>query len=305
MIEVIDPGRLTSVQDLGRPGYERFGVPRGGAADWFSAAVANRLVGNHPDAAVLEFAGVAPSLLFHEVAIIAITGAKLAASHLLEDQPPWQTHRIEPNRMIAGGNLRPGLRGYLAVRGGIDVPMVLGSRSLCERGAFGGGYGRPLRAGDPLPIGDRVRAQPMRRWPIGHRPPPFGPWEVRVIAGPHADAYPPDALDRLCAIACVVTPAIDRMGMRIDAPGLRLRPAEILTTPITSGAIQVTPSGQLIAMLVDHPTTGGYPVIATVISADVPFLAQARPGDTIRFRAVGAGEAQRALNRLLNWLDDE
>ena len=305
MIEVTDPGRHTSIQDRGRPGYERFGVGQGGAADWFSAAVGNRLVGNHPDAAVLEFAAVAPSLMFHEAAAIAITGATLSASHLVEDQPPWQTHRIEANRMIAGGKLNPGLRGYLAVRGGIDVPMVLGSRSLCERGAFGGGYGRLLRAGDALPIGDRIQAQPIRRWPIGHRPPPFGPWELRVMAGPHRDAFPPDALDRLCAIACVVTPAIDRMGLRIAAPGLRLRPAEILTTPITSGAIQVTPSGQLIAMLVDYPTTGGYPVLATVIHADIPLLAQARPGDTIRLREVGVEEARRGLNRLLGWLADE
>lgn len=122
------------------------------------------------------------------------------------------------------------------------------------------------------------------------------------MAGPHLDAFVGDALERLGATACIVTPAIDRMGLRIEAPGLRLHAdAQILTTPVTPGAIQVTPSGELIALLVDHPTTGGYPVIATVIQADLPLLAQARPGDTIRFRNVDRDEAARALRRLLDW----
>jgi allophanate hydrolase subunit 2 len=140
-------------------------------------------------------------------------------------------------------------------------------------------------------------------WPQSHRLASRGPWEVRVIAGPQEDAFADDAFQRLTATACRVTPEIDRMGVRLETPGLRLRSSEILTTPVTAGAVQVTPSGGLIAMLADHPTTGGYPVIGTVITADLPLLAQGRPSDTVRFRAVDAVEAARAWRRLTGWLD--
>jgi allophanate hydrolase subunit 2 len=126
---------------------------------------------------------------------------------------------------------------------------------------------------------------------------------VRAIAGPQLDAFAPDALERLSATACRITPEIDRMGLRLETPGLRLQPQEIVTVPLTAGSIQVTPSGGLIVLHVDHQTTGGYPVIATVISADLPFLAQARPGDTVRFRVVDADEAARAWSRLTGWLE--
>jgi antagonist of KipI len=305
MIEVIDPGRLATVQDLGRPGLERFGIPPGGAADWFSAAVANRLVGNKRTAALLEFAGSGPTLMFRHEATMSLTGAGIDR-HSFEGDPRWRAHHIRAGTAIALGRLAPGVRGYLAVRGGIDVPIVLGSRSLCQRGSFGGGFGRPLRAGDPLPIADLVGGPSSSRpWPDGHRLPLRGPWEVRVIAGPHGDAFSKDALARFLATACRISPETDRMGARIDTPGLRLQADEILTTPMTRGAIQVTPSGQLIALLVDHPTTGGYPVIATVITADIPLVAQARPGDTVRFREVDAVEATRAHRRLTDWLADD
>jgi allophanate hydrolase subunit 2 len=140
-------------------------------------------------------------------------------------------------------------------------------------------------------------------WPPSHRLPASGPWEVRVIAGPQGDAFAADALQRLGATACRVTPEIDRMGLRLETPGLRLQPQEILTVPMTAGAIQVTPSGGLIVLHVDHQSTGGYPVIATVINADLPLLAQARPGDTVRFRIVDEAEAARARRRLTGWLE--
>jgi allophanate hydrolase subunit 2 len=196
------------------------------------------------------------------------------------------------------------LRTYVAVRGGIDVPLVLGSRSYCQRGTFGGGFGRPLAKGDEIGIGRMAELEPISTpWPESHRLPARGPWEVRVIAGPQQDAFSADALRRLGATACRVTPEIDRMGLRLETPGLRLQPQEILTVPMTAGAVQVTPSGGLIAMLADHPTTGGYPVIGTVITADLPLLAQGRPSDTVRFRAVDAVEAARAWRRLTGWLD--
>jgi antagonist of KipI len=298
VIEVVEPGRWTTIQDRGRPGLERFGIPSGGAADWFAAAVANRIVGNHPDAALLECTAAGPTVRFSADAVVALTGGQSAGA------ATWQPIRIARGSMLAVGTIAPGLRTYIAVRGGIDVPLVLGSRSFCQRGTFGGGFGRPLAKGDEIGIGRMAELEPISTpWPESHRLPARGPWEVRVIAGPQHDAFAGDALRRLGATACRVTPEIDRMGLRLDTPGLRLQPQEILTVPMTAGAIQVTPSGGLIVLHVDHQSTGGYPVIATVISADLPLLAQARPGDTVRFRMVDLAEAGRTWRRLTGWLD--
>jgi len=298
VIEVTEAGRWTTVQDRGRPGLERFGIPTGGAADWFAARVANQLVGNQPDAALLECTATGPTLRFDDDAIVAITGGQVASA------ADWQAVGVARGASLPIGTIGPGLRTYIAVRGGIDVPIVLGSRSFCQRGAFGGGFGRPLAAGDRLRIGQMVGHEPVSEpWSPSHRLPLQGPWEVRTIAGPHTDAFAADALDRLSATACRVTPEIDRMGLRLETPAMRLQSGEILTVPMTEGAIQVTPSGELIVLHVDHQTTGGYPVIATVISADLPLLAQARPGDTVRLRPVGMDEAARARRRISGWLD--
>jgi antagonist of KipI len=298
VIEVIESGRWTTIQDRGRPGLERFGIPPGGPADWFAARVANELVGNRPDAALLECTATGARLRFDDEAITAVTGGGVASV------PDWQTFRVARGSSLAVGAIAPGLRTYVAIRGGIDVPLVLGSRSFCKRGTFGGGFGRPLATGDRLPLGQLVAHEPMRApWPPSHRLPLRGPWEVRVIAGPQTDAFASDALERLTATACRVTPEIDRMGLRLETPGLRLQSEEILTVPMTAGAIQVTPSGGLIVLHVDYQTTGGYPVIAIVINADLPLLAQARPGDTVRFRFVDTEEADRAWRRMSGWLE--
>ena len=298
MIAVVDAGRWTTIQDRGRPGLERFGIPSGGAADWFAAAVANRIVGNQEDAALLECTGTGPTLRFDADAVVALTGGHSPRA------PNWQSIRIARGSSLTVGTIAPGLRTYVAVQGGIDVPLVLGSRSFCQRGTFGGGFGRPLQRGDGLAIGRLGQHEPLSGpWPESHRLPARGPWEVRVIAGPQHDAFAHGAVERLTATACRVSPEIDRMGLRLETPGLRLQPQEILTVPMTAGTIQVTPSGGLIVLHVDHQSTGGYPVIATVISADLPLLAQARPGDTVRFRIADRAEAARARRRLTGWLD--
>jgi antagonist of KipI len=298
VIEITDAGRWTTIQDRGRPGLERYGIPPGGAADWFAAAVANDLVGNRSDAALIECTAAGPTLHFHTDAVVAVTGGHVASP------ADWQPVAVARGSTIAVGTMAPGLRSYVAVRGGIDVAAVLGSKSFCQRGAFGGGFGRPLRVGDRLPIGQLAERDPASEpWPPSHRLQLRGPWEVRVIDGPQTDAFASDAFERLGATACRVTPDIDRMGLRLETPGLRLQAQEILTVPVTAGAIQVTPSSGLIVLHVDHQTTGGYPVIATVISADLPLLAQARPGDTVRFRPVDLEEAARARRRVNGWLE--
>jgi antagonist of KipI len=298
VIEVVEGGRWTTIQDRGRPGLERFGIPSGGAADWFAAAIANRIVGNHPDAALLECTATGPTLRFDADAVIALTGGHTAGA------ASWQPMRIARGSTLAVGTIAPSLRTYIGMRGGVDVPLVLGSRSYCQRGTFGGGFGRALQSGDELALGRLAELEPLSSpWPESHRLPARGPWEVRVIAGPQHEAFAADALRRLSATACRVTSAIDRMGLRLETPGLRMQPQEVLTVPMTAGAIQVTPSGGLIVLHVDHQSTGGYPVIATVITADLPLLAQARPGDTVRFRGVDQAEAARAHLRLSGWLE--
>lgn len=300
MIEVINGGRWTTIQDRGRPGLERFGIPPGGAADSFAARVANELVGNRPDAALLECTVTGPTLRFQVDAVVAATGGEVASA------TRWQAMQVARGSTFDVGTIGPGLRTYIAVRGGIDVPLLLGSRSFSQRGSFGGGFGRPLAAGDRFRIAQLVAHDPLSApWPPSHRLPLRGPWEVRLIAGPQLEAFTDDALDRLTATACRVTPEIDRMGLRLETPGLRLQPREILTVPMTAGAIQVTPSGGLIVLHVDHQTTGGYPVIGTVITADLPLLAQARPGDTVHFRPVDMEDAVRARRRMSGWLDRE
>jgi antagonist of KipI len=298
VIEVINGGRWTTIQDRGRPGHERFGIPPGGAADWFAAAVANRLVGNHPDAALLECTAAGPSLRFDSDVVVAVTGARASGIET------WVPQVVTAGSTLAVGAIVPGLRAYVGVRGGINVPIVLGSRSFCQRGAFGGGFGRPLARGDRFAAGTLIHGDPLPNpWPTGHRPPIGSPWELRVIGGPHTEAFDSAAVQRLTAVACRVRPELDRMGMRLETPSFRLHGTEIITAPTTAGAIQVTPAGELIVFLADHPTTGGYPVIATAITADLPLLAQARPGDSVRFREVDLAEAQRARRRLDGWLE--
>ena len=298
MIEVVESGRWTTIQDRGRSGLERFGIPSGGAADWFAAAAANRIVGNQQDAALLEATAVGPTLQFDADAVVAVTGG------YVDGPTGWNAIKVLRGSKLAVGTIGPGVRTYVAVRGGIDVPIVLGSRSYCQRGTFGGGFGRPLAAGDRFAVGRMIDGDPMSEpWSDSHRLQVRGPWEIRVIAGPQTDAFASDALERLSVTACRVSSEIDRMGLRLETRGLRLQSAEILTVPMTAGAIQVTPSGGLIVLHVDHQTTGGYPVIATVINADLPLLAQTRPGDTVRFRTVDPAEAARAARRLTGWLD--
>jgi antagonist of KipI len=297
VIEVLSAGAWTTVQDRGRQGYERFGISPGGPADWFSAAAANLMVGNRPDAALIECTVKGPTLRFRRAALVALAGGQ---SDGVEN---WRAVPVAAGAELSIGRINPGLRTYIAVRGGVSVPRVLGSRALSQLGRFGGGFGRPLQAGDELPIGrDRPFHESGRTWPAAHRLPLNGPWEVRVLAGPHRDALADQDVDRFLNTAFRVTPKADRMGIRLEAPGLRLHTEEILTTAVTQGAIQVTPSGELIVLLAEHQTTGGYPVIATVISSDWPLLGQARPEDTIRFREVTMTEARRARRRLLGWL---
>lgn len=276
MIVVERPGLLTTVQDLGRVGWAHLGVPRAGAADPVSLRRANALVGNPPGTAGLETTLVGPVLVFAATTTIALTGARTAPT--LDDRPiPTEVPLTVPaGRRLVVGPASAGLRTYLAVRGGIAVPMVLGSRSTDTLSGLGPA---PVRAGDRLPVGEQPIARSGAPADI---PPPVAlvPEPVlRVLPGPQADAFPPDVL---AGPSYTVTPASDRTGLRLSGPPLPAG-ADIASTGMVAGGIQLPPDGQPILLLANHPPTGGYPVVAVVVSADLPRAAQLRPGARLRF----------------------
>ncbi len=293
MLEVIDPGPLTSVQTpSGRPGWQRFGVPVGGAADPWSARLANRLVGNADDAPLLEATLAGPTLRFDTTTAVALVGAWNAT---LDGMPlsGAHAHSARAGARLAVGT-GSGARAYLAVAGLVIEP-VLGSASTDLRTGFGGHLGRALREGDLLQIAPR--AIDLRRW----RGSDAGSGPIRIVTGPHAARF---AADALTGGMWHVTDAADRTGVRLSGDPVGKGDSEVASFGLPLGAVQIPPDGQPIVMLADRPVTGGYPVPACVIRADVGRVAQLRPGDEVRFASVSVEEAIQALRRAEADLDE-
>lgn len=287
--EVLAPGTYTTVQDLGRPGYAQFGVPDSGALDAFALEAGNRLVGNALNTAGLEVTLAGFALRVLAPTAIAVTGADLGLQINGVDAAPWCVQWVGVGDIIRFAERRLGVRAYVAVAGGIAVPVVMGSRSTYVRGRLGGWHGRLLQRGDVLPAG--VPGSDWRQR-IGlclpHSLRRFGvPQPVRIIPGPQAERFAPLALQRLCGAPYVVTPQSDRMGYRLQGPSLPYKESyEHVSDGIAPGSIQVPGDRHPIVLLADRQTTGGYPKIATVISADLDFLAHVWPGEAISFRAI-------------------
>lgn len=289
-IEILEPGALTSVQDLGRSGHQSIGVSPGGAADPISARVANRLLGNPDGAAVLECCMQGPLLQFHKNVRVATMG--------------WASPDSgKPIELIAGDSLdlrgpMHSLRGYLAVAGGLDVPLVLGSRATDLRARFGGWCGRTLRTGDRLPTGPH-RAGPSPgpwhvRWPDDESP---GDWpiELRFLSGMQSSSFSDSTHASFREGVFRVSPASDRTGCRLSGPPLPARgDSNLRSQPVIQGSVQIPPDGQAIVLLAERQTIGGYPQIGHVISADLPKLARAWPGTRVHFREVTLPQARTA-----------
>lgn len=279
-------GMHTTVQDLGREGWREQGVPLSGAADALALRVANLIVGNPEDAAGLEFTLVGPELEFRTAAVIALGGAAVAGL------PGGRPLKVAAGTTLRIGALARGCRGYLAVAGGIAVPPVMGSRSTYARAGLGGWQGRRLRDGDLLPVASG-RRELRGGWQVDPRmlPAPAADAEVRVVAGAQAGEFAAD----WSAASFHVSRHSDRMGVRLEGgPVRRLAGAELLSSPVVPGTVQVPPDGNPIVLLADAQTVGGYPRIAHVVSVDLPVIAQLRPGDRVRFREIPLAEA-RAL----------
>lgn len=280
MIVVEQPGPLATVQDLGRPGLAHLGVGRSGAADRASLRLANRLVGNDEHAAALEVTMGGLVLRFEEAATVALTGARCRVRVGAREHAMFAPIRVPAGGGLALGAPPRGIRTYLAVRGGLEVEPVLGSRSTDLLAGLGPA---PLTAGTTIPVGDAPRSLPH----VDVAPAPGHPDEpvLRVTRGPRDDWFTARALDALCSRAYEVGPASDRVGLRLSGPRLtRSRHDELASEGMVEGALQVPPDGQPVLFLADHPVTGGYPVIAVVDPIDIPVAAQARPGDRMRFR---------------------
>jgi biotin-dependent carboxylase-like uncharacterized protein len=289
MIRVRAPGPLTTVQDLGRAGLAHLGVPTAGAADRRAFGLANRLVGNPPGAASLEITLAGPVLEWEAGGWVALTGGRVDAQLDARPVPMDTAVRVEAGQVLAVGTVTSGLRAYLAVRGGIDVPEVLGSRSTDTLAGIGP---PPLRQGARLPLGDLAQGDPFLQ--VAPTPALDPEPVLGALRGPRDDLFTTGALRTLVGAAWTVSSDSDRTGLRLDGPVLeRRRTVELPSEGMVEGSLQVPPDGHPIMFLANHPTTGGYPVIAVVAGRDLPLAAQARPGTRLRFRFVSV-EAARA-----------
>lgn len=295
-IEIVTPGVLASIQDLGRHGFRRAGVPRSGALEPTWLRVANALAGAAEDAPAIEFFLSGPALRSVGAPVrVGLAGdvtAEVERGGAVRPVGSWRSVTLAPGDLLRVGPSRPARVGYVAVRG-LAIARVLGSASTFVRGGFGGLEGRALRKGDVIAVGrsppgpDRALPDPPSR--------PDGP--VRAVPGPQDDHFTAAALAAFFGEGYVVTNASDRMGMRLEGPRLEHRSpaaAEIVSDAIVPGAIQVPGSGLPIVLLADCQTLGGYAKIATVVSADLPRLASLAPGARVRFARASVEEAEAA-----------
>lgn len=283
MIEVLDPGPLTTVQDRGRRGWAHVGVPPSGAVDGPALELGRRLVGNAPDAAALEATLRGPRLRFDAPALVAITGARGPATVDGAAAAPGRAFEIAAGAILELGAYVHGARAYVSVRGGIDAAVVLGSRSTDLLTGLGP---PPLRTGDIVAIGNATgdAAEPGSAIP----PERMNEAVLRLLLGPRDDRLTGAALETLATATWRVTPAANRIGVRLEGPPLELaETAELPSEGVVTGALQVPPSGKPILLLNDHPTTGGYPVVGVLSGDDLPLAGQLRPGATLRFELSG------------------
>lgn len=304
-LHVLDGGLLTTIQDaVGRPGRGRYGIPTGGAMDAEAARLANRLVGNRGDEAVLEITLQGPTLSVTSAAHVGLAGADLGAVSEHLRLVPGYSYRIGPGAVVrfehSLGTAR-GVRAYLAVAGGFDVAPVLGSVATDRRSGFGGLGGRELRAGDILAFrGDQTG--PQRGLVRAHPEPPIdrhAPTEVRVIPTPGDLVwFGPEALHALVDATWTVAPDSDRNGIRLCGGHVSALTGRIPSLGVPVGSVQVPPSGEPIVTMVDGPVTGGYPVVGVVPAIDLGRLAQLAPGATLHFRRIGIDAARELAHAL-------
>ncbi len=298
LFKVIKPGLLTTIQDLGRFGFQKYGVVTSGAMDPFAMQVANILVGNQRDEACIEITMVGPEFIVMSDFTMAITGADFNIRVNGEPISMWKSIQLKKGDHLVFGSARSGIRSYLSVSGGFDVPIVMGSKSTYIRA----GIGKAITKGDKLfgfvakrkaGVGIFYTEIPTYRKEV----------EVRVVKGPHTDRFTKEGLNNFFNEIHTISPQSDRMGYQLESqPITHQNGADIWSDAIPFGGIQVPASGKPIILMADRQTTGGYTRIATVISVDIPKVAQLIPGGKIQFKEVDVDEAQNLLSERESFL---
>lgn len=297
IIHVLHPGLFTTVQDLGRYGYQRFGLSVSGAMDSWALTVGNRLLGNPDGAAGLEITLQGPELLFEQALTIALTGADLSPTSNGLAVPMWTVFAMKAGSRLQFGARRQGARAYLTVAGGLAGPMTLGSLLTHVRSGLGGPSGRAVKKWDQLPVGPAMRRHARtseRSLPEPYRPRYVQSPTIRVMPGPQAEHFTDEAFRRLTESPYRVTSESDRMGYRLQGAELPHRAsAEIISEAVCCGSLQVPSNRQPILLMADCQPTGGYAKLATMISADRSLAAQLAPGDSLLFRMISAPKASQ------------
>jgi len=293
---VLKSGLFTTVQDLGRCGCLKYGVPISGAMDTFSLVAANLLVANNPSGACLEITIIGPELQALTRTQIAITGGE--SSPKINDQrvSMWQTLEVQEGDVVSFGKTESGCRAYLSIRGGINTPLALESRSTYVRGGFGGINGRQLKSGDIIEGFDGPLLKVGYLMP-GELVPHFtGQFNVHVVLGPQDEMFTENGINTFLSNRYMVTSEADRMGYRLEGPMIEHKAkADIVSDALLPGAVQVPKNGKPILIMRDAPTTGGYPKIAVAITPDVSMLGQAKPNDTIEFSEIKVQQAREKV----------
>jgi len=306
-LEILVPGPLTTVQDRGRFGFGAYGVPPSGAMDPFSLRVGNLLVGNSEDEACLEITVMGPKIMAHIDIAIAVTGADLQPRINEKPLEMWRSHILKKGETLSFKGLRSGCRAYLAVGGGICVPAIMDSKSTNLAAKFGGIDGRPLQAGDILLSNANHHHLMTEGKTLARGLMPLYPadWTLRVILGPQDDHFPTESKEIFMGSPFTVTPQSDRTGIRLAGPHIEAKRAlkeSIISEGVVPGTIQIPGDGQPIIIL-GETVTGGYRKIATIASADLPFLGQVKPGDTVNFRRISIDEAYQAIREQEKWIN--
>jgi antagonist of KipI len=297
-IRVISPGFQTTVQDLGRYGYAHLGVSASGAADPLSLRLGNLLVGNPENTAALEMTLTGGTFEFESDSLIALTGSDFRPELDGKPVPMWSSVAMKSGQRLCCGSTKDGARCYLSVKGGIMIPLVFGSASTHLQTGLGGFGGRALEKGDVLTAGvaDRMNSEPPRRINASFLKYKLSRNVLRIVSVSRSDMFPQKLLNVLCTSTYTILEESNRMGLRLDGPPLlHTGTKEILTEGVSSGAVQLPQNGKPIILFVEHQTTGGYPQIASVISADFHILGQLKPRDEIRFQLVSLNQAWAML----------
>ena len=308
-MEIINPGPLTTVQDLGRFGYMNVGIGTSGVMDRQAYKIANELVGNTDGEAVLEATLMGPEIEFTSDAVIAVTGADMKPAIDGYSIGNYKAVKIVRGQRLKLGMAVSGCRAYIAVRGGIDVEKVMGSRSTNLKCGIGGFEGRNLRIGDLLKIGVSTELSNSELEKLNSKNYRGLEWNgnmtVRVIEGPQGDYFTEEGLKNFYSMEYKISPESDRMGIRLSGAKVEsYNGTDIVSDGIAFGSVQIPSSGQPIVLMADHQTTGGYAKVATVVSEDLSLLAQARPGDLVHFEKVDIGDIQKRksfFGRLFKW----